>query len=395
MTDKLVLVGHPFAPMGMGEHVRSSWRALKAAGLSPQIRDIYGLINPKDPDYVAEFGTSVVTNLSSNINIYHINGDEVAQSCAHMERETPSKAYKIIYPAWELSKYPAEWAKFLDRFDEIWAPSKFIYDSLTEAVSRPVILMPLACELKLSNFLDRRHFAIRESSFVFFFMFDFTSYIERKNPFAVIEAYNRFYKKHPFADTCLVLKVNSPHERADDFNKFLSYCQSTAAPIDLIKKSLSDNEIKNLIRNCDCFLSLHRSEGFGRGLSEAMLLGKPVIGTSYGGNTQFTTPENSCPVGYKLIPVPDGQYPFSQGQVWADPDIDEAVEWMTKLFVDRDLCRRIGQNARRHMRQHFSYRAVGVRYVQRLEQIMREKGQEHAVVRSSAQRAPVNLALSP
>ncbi|MGH9809718.1 MAG: glycosyltransferase, partial [Terriglobia bacterium] len=331
MVKKPVIVGHPFAPTGRGEDARALFRAFKASGMSTLVRDVYGLNKPYDPDYAVEMGDSMTDALSDRINVYCLNGDEVAQASAHMERDTPAQSYKIVYPAWELSKYPADWARYLERFDEVWAPSKFTRDALTAAVNRPVHYMPLASEVRLSSFLGRRYFGIPESSFVFLFMFDFTSYVQRKNPFAVIEAYQRYVARHPFHDTCLVLKLNNPHERTQDFHEFQARCQSLAGRLILIEKALSDNETKNLVRNCDCFLSLHRSEGFGRGLSEAMFLAKPVIATAYSANMDFMTSDNACLVDYDLVPVQDDHYPYAQGQVWADARIDAALDWMERL----------------------------------------------------------------
>ena len=127
--------------------------------------------------------------------------------------------------------------------------------------------------------------------------------------------------------------------------------------------------MKNLVRCCDCFVSLHRSEGFGRGMAEAMYLGKPVIGTGYSGNLDFMNEENACLVRYKLKDVEEGQYPYGEGQVWAEPDMDHAMYLMQKLLADRDYGRKLGSVASRHMRQFFSYRAIGLRYQGRIESI--------------------------
>jgi glycosyltransferase involved in cell wall biosynthesis len=116
---------------------------------------------------------------------------------------------------------------------------------------------------------------------------------------------------------------------------------------------MEDNDIKNLIRCWDCFVSLHRSEGFGRGLSEAMYLGKPVIATAYSGNMDFMTLENSLPVNYQLVNVPNGAYPFGEGQVWAEPDLEDAVNHMLRLIDDSSLGRGMGQRASLTIRRGF------------------------------------------
>ena len=160
-----------------------------------------------------------------------------------------------------------------------------------------------------------------------------------------------------------------------DFPRFMKAIEQIkhTDTVIVIDKVLSDNEVKNLVRCCDCFVSLHRSEGYGRGLAEAMFLGKPVIATDYGGNLDFMNDTNSCLIRYSLINVEEGQYPFAEGQVWADPDVDDAVDYMLQLLTDRDYGRSLGETAGRDIRVHFSYRATGLRYQNRLEQILKER----------------------
>jgi glycosyltransferase involved in cell wall biosynthesis len=101
-----------------------------------------------------------------------------------------------------------------------------------------------------------------------------------------------------------------------------------------------------------------------------MYLGKPVVATAYSGNVDFMTEENSRPVRYSLCEVPHWAYPFAEGQVWADPDIGHAVDHMVRLVSERDYALKIGENASRHMRVNFSYQAVGLRYADRIRQIL-------------------------
>jgi glycosyltransferase involved in cell wall biosynthesis len=367
--DAPVLIGHPFAPMGIGEHIRSSFFALKAAGAAPLLRDIYGW-EPKDPDLASALDRSVVGKLGRGVNIYHINADEVTQAFRHMATEMPRQAYNIIYPLWELSRYPAEWLAYLELFDEVWAQTEFIADALRGAVKRPVTHLPGACDARFSAFLGRRHFGIPESSFVFLFVFDLTSHVERKNPAALLDAYARYAARRPQDDSCLVVKIGGMHRHPEKLEEFRELCARRQGRTLLIDRVLSDNEIKNLVRNSDCLVSLHRSEGFGRVLLEAMFWGKPVVGTAYSGNVDFMNAENSCLVDYTLVPV-GNRYPHGEGQVWAEPDIDHAAHWMERLAGSPALCRRIGANASSHIRSHFSPRAVGLRYAARLAEIGR------------------------
>ena len=197
--------------------------------------------------------------------------------------------------------------------------------------------MPLTGQIHLKSFLGRRHFQIPESSFTFLFFFDLTSYIERKNPFAVFEAFDRVCSLRPGSDLCLVIKLKGGEMKAEHQDIFSDYVARLKGRLVIIDKLLTDNEIKNLVRCCDCFLSLHRSEGFGLGLITAMFLGKPAVATAYSANLDFMNESNSCLVRYELCAVPNGAYPFGEGQVWADPKIDDAVEHMLKLCPTETL----------------------------------------------------------
>lgn len=361
------LVGHPYAPIGMGEHVRCTYRALRSVAMRPALTDIYKLI-PPDTDELEEFA-GVCTDQPSAINIFHINGDEVVQALAHLGANTHWSGYNIVYPAWELARYPKEWAEQLNRFDEIWAPSKFIQESIATACDKPVIHMPLACEVVLSSLLSRRYFGIPETDYAFLFFFDVRSYLSRKNPYAVIAAFRRLLAVKPYAKARLILKVNGAEMAPEVMQQLINDLKEIANHVTIIRQLMSDNEVKNLVRCCDCFVSLHRSEGYGKGMAEAMALGKPVIATGFSGNMDFMNPEVSFPVNYSLIPLKTGEYPHYENQIWADPDIENATNYMVKLIDDPESGRAVGKKARLHIKKNFSYLAIGLGYRVRLEKV--------------------------
>lgn len=364
-TDDLVLVGHPYAPIGMGEHVRCSYRAFRSVAVAPRLHDIYRMNEP-DEGMRAEFADALTDRLGA-VNVWHINGDEVKPVLERMDSVRAPGSYDIVYPAWELARYPREWAEQLERFDEVWTPTDFIRDAIAPAVSKPVVSMPLACEVLLTGFLGRRAFGIPEDHYAFLFFFDFRSYASRKNPGAVVEAFERAVRERPTARTSLVIKLNGAENEPQAHAELAERLRPLAGRVVLLARTMSDNEVKNLVRACDCFVSLHRSEGFGRGLSEAMFLGKPVIGTGYSGNMQFMTPATSLIVDHRLVPVPAGAYPHWQDQVWAEPDVAQAARHMVTLLDDRSLGRRLGEAASLALREGFGYRPVGMRYLDRLE----------------------------
>ena len=366
-NQDICLVGHPYAPIGMGEKLRCTFRAFKSVNISPVLTDIYQL-TPPDMDELTEFA-GVSSNTPSMINIFHINGDEVENSLTHLSLNTEWPGYNIIYPAWELSRYPREWAEQLDRFDEIWAQSKYTFQALESMCKKPIIHMPETGEIVLSTFLSRRYFRIPESDYIFLFFFDVRSYLKRKNPYGVINAFRQALLLRPVAKIRLVLKVNGAELAPQVMEELRDYMADIAEHITLLDRLLSDNETKNLVRCCDCFVSLHRSEGFGHGMAEAMSLGKPVIATAYSGNMEYMASEVSYNVGYSLIPLQKGDYPHYQDQVWAEPNVDDAIKYMIELIDNPMNGRIIGQKARQHMFINFSYKTIGLQYLQRIEQI--------------------------
>ena len=369
MSADVTIVGYPFLPIGMGEHARSTLRAFQAVGVAPKLVDVAVQNGAIDPDLDRDFSPHVAAGLGSGVNLFCVNGDEAGRVIEAVGRDAFRRGYNIIYPAWELARYPAAWAKVLGEFDEIWAPSEFIREAIAQAVQKPVTTMSLAVDLKLSAFLGRRHFGIPEDAFVVLFFFDFSSYAERKNPGAVLAAFEQLAARRPDADICCVIKSRGGQEADPAQLEFQARLAALAPRAQAIYGDLSDNEIKNLVRVCDVFVSLHRSEGFGRGMAEAMAMGRPAIATGYSGNVDFMAPGTSLLVDYELIPVAKGAYPQGDGQVWADASAAHASTLIEGLMDDPAAARAMGARGREHIRTHFSTTAIGRRYVERLRTI--------------------------
>jgi glycosyltransferase involved in cell wall biosynthesis len=362
---RATLVGHPFSPLGTGRAIRVAFAACRSVGIETTLRDIWNVQAPE----TAQIASIVpfVTSGYGAVNIFHINGDEIAPT---LDRIGPLPAgYNIVVPFWELPRYPAEWARQLERFDEVWAASDYILQSIGAAVDCRVTHMPLPTEVVLDSFRGRREFGIPENSYAFLFFFDCRSYLLRKNPQAVVECFRRLLAARPWARVCLVLKLHGVEAAPDKVAEFLASLSDLQERIVLLQASMQEVEVHNLIRCCDAFVSLHRSEGYGLGLAEAMHLGLPVIGTGYSGNMDFMTPDNSIVVGYRMVAVPPGAYPHAENQFWAEPDLNEATAGMLGLIDDPEAGRALGRRGSRSMRVGFSNRAAGLRYAQRLTEI--------------------------
>jgi len=363
-----MVLGHPYAHIGRGYDARLTFKSIKKTGLQTGLYDIYKYQQPNE-EQKRDLVPHIVKDPHAAIQIFTLNGDEVKPSFEFMGNAIKQDTYKIVYPQWELEKYPDEWARELNRFDEVWAPSIFVQKALEKAISRPVYYLPLNIgEHLLPYAYGRRYFGLPESDFLFLLAFDFSSYLARKNPWDVIEAFKRFIKGKEYSDARLVLKLNNSDSQPQLVGKLMDEINDIKDYVLIIEKSLSDIETKSLIRNCDCYISLHRSEGWGRSLAEAMLMKIPVIATNYSGNTEFMNPRNSFPVNYRLTDLKPGEYPFWEGQVWAQPDIDHAIHLMDTVYYGK-YDREILNNAMETILEKYSHRATGFRFLERIMSI--------------------------
>jgi glycosyltransferase involved in cell wall biosynthesis len=363
MSDSPVtLVGHPFAPLGIGRALRTVFSSLRSVGVPVKVRDVWNYHAP-EPAHAATL-VPAATQSYSPTNIFHLNGDEVAEALERLGSLPAGR--NIIYPLWELPRYPAVWAAQLARFDEVWVASTFIAGSISKEVDRPVLHMPLATEISLERFLSRRYFGIPEGAFAFLFSFDCRSYVARKNPQAVVTSFRRLMAARPWAQVCLVMKLHGRESAPEDVREFLDGLDDLRRHVVVLTETMQENEVYNLIRCSDAFVSLHRSEGYGLSLAEAMYLARPVIATGYSGNVDFMCSDNARLVDYTVIDVPPGAYPHAEGQQWADPDLDSATAHMIALVDDPAGARDLGRRGSASIRQALSYRALGLRYAKQL-----------------------------
>jgi glycosyltransferase involved in cell wall biosynthesis len=202
-------------------------------------------------------------------------------------------------------------------------------------------------------------------TFVFAFMFDVHSHLTRKNPSAIIAAFRRAFPHRK--DVRLVLKSVNGAADPDGYRE-LRDC-AAGAPIDFYDEAWPAQEVHDLMAACDAYVSLHRSEGTGLTIAEAMACGKPVITTDWSGNTDFADISNSFPVAYELTTVASNVGPYRAGETWAEPDVEHAAWLMRQVVDDSSLAARRGQAARRRMRRDFSEEAVAALVRQRFDAI--------------------------
>jgi hypothetical protein len=368
----ITLIGHPFASIGMGEQLRSHISACAALRLRFGVLDIFRYAPRTDPSHLALLaGRERKHAPPGGIRIFHVNGDEVERVLAAFTAAGGAfdAGYNIIVPAWELPSYPREWAVSLGRFDEVWALSGFIRESLAAAgITAPLIGQSVQSDPM--PFLPRRFFGIRESSFVLLHFLDLTSYATRKNPAAVLDLARMLWAEAPFRDLRVVLKVKDGEQGARDWAATLG----ADSRVQIIDAPLDSFATRSLLNCCDCFVSLHRAEGFGRGLGEAMALGKLALGTGWSGNLDFMTPQNSLLVRHTLAPLAPDAYPHWQGQSWAEPDVAHAAALLRPFLADATRGRAIAMRGQGDVLRSHGDRAVGLRVLAQLVQIVAMRG---------------------
>jgi glycosyltransferase involved in cell wall biosynthesis len=358
------LIGFARAELGVGEACRMIAKSLSTTQIP------FGIINYSQQHFNEgdlSWVSKEMTEPIFNTNIIHINADTLPSVYQHYGESYFNNRYNIGFWHWELPDFPDEWCDRFNLVNEVWAPTHFVQKSIKRKATVPVHRIPLAISIDTNNLFDRKYFGLPEDRFLFLAMYDTLSFQQRKNPWAAINAFKSAFSKNDHS-VGLVLKVNNANSFPSEIIQ-LRNATKDYNNIYLIVNPLSRNEVNSLIQACNCFVSLHRSEGFGIVLAEAMYLGKPVIGTNWSGNTDFMTTQNSCAVNYKLIQIGNDYGPYKRNQIWADPDIEHAASFMKKLVNDSAWCKLVGEKGQKTIRNNFSPQAVGHLIEKRLKDL--------------------------
>lgn len=278
--------------------------------------------------------------------IFHINAPELLAALAFLgPRNVLGPRYG--YWAWELPKAPKSWLKDAAMLDEVWAPSDYTAGSFIGAAA-PVRTVPHPLFMEDYRSVEP---AQREEGFLAVTLFDFKSSAARKNPDGMISAFAKAFPGDPTAR--LVIKT----QNADAFPELFDRLRASApANVEIVDAVWPYSRVKSLIASADVLLSLHRAEGFGLTMAEAMALGTPVIGTGWSGNTDFMDASCAMLVPYAPTPV-DDQQGIYRGQNWADPDLDAAAEALRRLRADPALAGKLAAAGQRRVAERLSPQA--------------------------------------
>ncbi|MBR4458168.1 MAG: glycosyltransferase family 4 protein [Clostridia bacterium] len=304
------------------------------------------------------------------INVVHINPDQWVEATNCYPISFFDGRYTIGVWLWELEDIPAAWSASLPYVRELWAPSRFIADALRKVTDIPVTVIPYGVEAPQDERLNRADFGLPEDAFLVLVMYDANSYASRKNPEGAIEAFLRAFGTHPDRAR-LVIKINHP-QKAD--LRRIERLLGKDGPYILIRETMDKPRLNRLIALCDVYLSLHRSEGFGLVMAEAMLLGVPTVATGWSANTEFMPEDCACLVGCSLVPVGEAYQYAAPGQRWADPDLYRAADALRRLMDDPEAARAMAARGQRYIREHLSPEVCARRIRERFDTILQEGG---------------------
>ena len=281
------------------------------------------------------------------INLLHIEPLDLIMAYMKEEPELWDYRYNIAFWLWELEEFPQDWMKSLDLVDEIWTPSEFTSSCIRKVTDKPVITIPYCVTAPTEPQYNRAYFKLPEDRFLFLVMYDTNSTMDRKNPVGALKAFCQAFSPED-QSVGLVLKMNNP--RKEDLDVLKDQLKEYSN-IYYITEVMDKVEVNSLIREADVFVSLHRAEGFGLVMAEAMLNGTPCIATDWSSNTEFMNSDVACMVDYTFTTLEKSSPPYEKGARWADANIDTAAAYMKKLKENPEYYRRLAENGKAYIEE--------------------------------------------
>lgn len=368
------VTGYLSHTLGLGAAGRGYAQALAAAGVAVSTASVplHHLELPVELQAgYGRHGFEDVTHdgVHHGFEIVAVNADELPSFVARLG-EDYFHGPRIGIWGWETDTIPARWQRAFALVQEIWVYSRFMAQNIGAAAPVPTIALPPPVQPPAEPAQPQR-LGVPDDGFLFLFVFDYLSTIQRKNPVGLIEAFKRAFA--PGEGPRLLLKtINGPLRPLAE--EEVLWAAHGRPDIHVIDRSLSGDELDGLMAACDAYVSLHRSEGFGLTMAEAMAIGKPVIGTGYSGNLDFMNAENSYLVEYELGRVgPDCEIYPPEG-TWAMPSVEHAAELMRRVVERPDEAAAIGARARQDVLRELSPQATGAAMRGRLEELAGKLG---------------------
>lgn len=376
---RLNLWGHLSGGFGLGEGARATARALVAAGVQVQWCDLPLATHPNDqplPEVTTPRQAAAVDLIHTNPNILENTQGLVSQ----LNLQAP---LRIGYWAWELESFPRGWERGFVGLDQLWCPSNFTANSLGLRSPIPVTSLPHLLDWpRAERLYQLRTRTVRQTvrqsqPFTCLFAFDYWSTVGRKNPYGVIEAFQQAFPQQRWLpqqrEARLVLKLASS-EQFPEATQALRERIASDPRITLLTQHLSSHAFDALYAQADVLVSLHRSEGFGLSLAEAMAVALPVVATAYSGNLDFMPIGSAELIPYQLQPIQRSEGDYRAGALWAEPDLEAAARALHRLATDPAHAARLGERGRTTVRQLLATERLAAIVRQRLATLLLQAG---------------------
>ena len=360
------LVGFLEGELGLGEVARKLGRGFERAG-APFAAISYRR-TPSRQGHATEIPIS--DEAPYDTNVICLNADYLQTFLADAGVDFFAGRYSIGVWFWESNVFRPENMEGFRFVDEVWVASEYVRRAIAAESDVPVHVVPLPIEAPLGPARSRADLELPDG-FMFLFVFDFVS-AQRKNPTAVVKAFKRAFR--PGEGPVLVLKGMNGRERKPQWLDGLIAATEGRPDIHVVDAYVSAEERDALIASCDCYVSLHRSEGFGLTMAEAMARGKPVIATGYSGNREFMDDRNSYIVPHRLVPVPDDWWAYAPGAEWADPDVVAAAALMREVYENPTEARARGERGRESILSTMSLEQTAMFLSGRMSAIRKRRG---------------------
>lgn len=355
------VAGYLRSELGIGEVARQIMRGLDAAGVAALPVGLHAPDSRQGHGYVA----GDHDRNPFPVNIVCVNADGLPVFAQDAGERFFEDRYTIGVWWWETNQFPDRYLNAFEHVDEVWVGSRFVADTVAAVSPVPVVHVPIPVRFPQPPPLTVGEYGWPDA-FTFLFSWDYCSVFKRKNPLGVVAAYTSAFDED--AGTALVLKcINTHFDPAA--HRALKEAIAGRGDIVLIDDYLDPGDKDRLMSSCDCYVSLHRSEGLGLTMAEAMYHGKPVVATNYSGNVDLMTPENSYPVDFEMVEIGDGAAPYPVDGTWAEPDVEQAAALMRRVFEQPEEARARGLRAAHDLRVRFSADAAGRVMARRLERI--------------------------
>jgi glycosyltransferase involved in cell wall biosynthesis len=346
----LVVSGFINEALGIGRAAHMTADALDRAGLHPILHSIRpalehyprgGLMLPSTP---MEKGFA-----NGGVWIIQANAPECDILLQALDPDTWKSRYRIGYWVWETTEAPSSWARTAKWFHEIWTPSQYSANALSAGFQRAglgketskIRIVPHPAP-RLNSQAKRNSFHLPQSAFIALTTFDGRSSLARKNPYAAVETWIST-QRTPSPNRILIVKsIESTADR-----KGVAEIKAAAQgrpDIHFLDQRLGNREMGNLLASADLVISLHRSEGFGLMLAEAMSLGKIILSSNNSAPREYLNKNNAVLVDTVDCPVSDRFGTYKTGE-WSDPILTDATLKLSLILDEPENYTKLGKQA--------------------------------------------------